>query len=89
MLQENLTVCDLFRERINLFGDKYNDRLISKNVYVSSSQRSCNITLLDILLWGYVGLLAHSNKPRIPNELNRDQGDQGFSFYSWNKNRLM
>ena len=41
----------------------FGERVISRNDPVNSPNRSCDLTHLDIFLWGYVKSLVYVNKP--------------------------
>lgn len=57
-LEENGATYQTFGD--HLLREKFIDRVISKNVYLSSAKSSCGITLLDSLV---CGALAYSSKP--------------------------
>lgn len=59
-------------QTINLFKRKLNNRVISRNGPVEWPSRSCGLTPLDYLLWGYVKSLVYTNKPRTLNELRNN-----------------
>ncbi|GFU47386.1 uncharacterized protein TNCV_3108861 [Trichonephila clavipes] len=57
------------RATIDLFKDTFGDRLISHFGPVNWPPRSCNLTLLDCFLWGYVKSLVYADKPQTLDHL--------------------
>ena len=54
---------------INLLETKFGERVISRNGPVGWPPRSCDLTPLDYLLWGYVKSMVYVNKPVMIDEL--------------------
>ncbi|GFV36694.1 DUF4817 domain-containing protein [Trichonephila clavipes] len=52
------------RATIDLLKDTFDDRLISRFGPVNWPPRSCDLTPLDYVLWGYVKSLAYADKPQ-------------------------
>ncbi|GFT82628.1 putative transposable element [Trichonephila clavipes] len=57
------------RATIDLLKDTFGDRLISRFRPVNWPPRSCDLTLLDYFLWGYVKSLVYADKPQTLNHL--------------------
>ncbi|GFX79866.1 putative transposase [Trichonephila clavipes] len=57
------------RATIDLLKDTFGDRLISRFGPVNWPPRSCDFTLLDYFLWGYVKSLVYADKPQTLDHL--------------------
>ncbi|GFU45093.1 uncharacterized protein TNCV_4235671 [Trichonephila clavipes] len=57
------------RAAIDLLKDTFGDHLISRFGPVNWSPRSCDLTLLDYFLWGYVKSLVYADKPQTLDHL--------------------
>ncbi|GFW49562.1 uncharacterized protein TNCV_2843431 [Trichonephila clavipes] len=57
------------RATIDLLKDTFGDRLISRFGPVNWPPRSCDLTPLDYILWGYVKSLVYANKPQTLDHL--------------------
>ncbi|GFU99186.1 uncharacterized protein TNCV_1229001 [Trichonephila clavipes] len=57
------------RATIDLLKDTFGDRLISRFGPVNWPPRSCDLTLLDYFLWGYVKSLVYADKPQTLDHL--------------------
>ncbi|GFW28596.1 putative DD41D transposase [Trichonephila clavipes] len=57
------------RATIDLLKDTLGDRLISRFGPVNWPPRSCDLTPLDIFLWGYVKSLVYADKPQTLDHL--------------------
>ena len=68
-LQQDGATCHTANETINLLKEKFGESIISRNGPVDWPPRSCDLTSLDIFLWGYVKSLCYANKPQTINEL--------------------
>ncbi|GFV41765.1 transposable element Tc3 transposase [Trichonephila clavipes] len=61
--------CHTARATIDLLKDTFGDRLISRFGPVNWPPRSCDLTLLDYSLWGYVKSLVYADKPQTLDHL--------------------
>ncbi|GFY28078.1 putative DD41D transposase [Trichonephila clavipes] len=62
--QQDGATCHTARATIDLLKDTFGDRLISRFGPVNWPPRSCDVTLLDYFLWGYVKSLVYADKPQ-------------------------
>ncbi|GFX83568.1 uncharacterized protein TNCV_325171 [Trichonephila clavipes] len=62
--QQDGATCHTARATIDLSKDTFADRLISRFGPVNWPPRSCDLTLLDYFLWGYVKSLVYADKPQ-------------------------
>ncbi|GFV82007.1 putative DD41D transposase [Trichonephila clavipes] len=62
--QQDSATCDTARATIDLLKDTFGDRLISRFGPVNWPPRSCDLTLLDYFLWGYVKSLVYADNPQ-------------------------
>ncbi|GFU56329.1 uncharacterized protein TNCV_582631 [Trichonephila clavipes] len=62
--QQDGATCHTARATIDLLKDTFGDRLISRFGPVNWPPRSCDLTLLDYFLWGYVKSLVYADKPQ-------------------------
>ncbi|GFU79239.1 uncharacterized protein TNCV_2137621 [Trichonephila clavipes] len=60
---------DASRATIDLLKDTFGDRLISRFGPVNWPPKSCDLTPLDYLLWGYVKSLVYADKPQTLDHL--------------------
>ncbi|GFX43747.1 DUF4817 domain-containing protein [Trichonephila clavipes] len=60
--QQDGATCHTARATIDLLKDTFGDRLISRFGPVNWPPRSCDLTPLDYLLWGYVKSLVYEDK---------------------------
>ena len=60
--QQDDATCHTANETINLLKEKFGESIISRNGPVNWAPRSCDLTPLDIFLWGYVKSLCYVNK---------------------------
>ncbi|GFS68164.1 uncharacterized protein TNCV_439161 [Trichonephila clavipes] len=67
--QQDGATCHTARATIDLLKDTFGDRLISRFGPVNWPPRSCDLTPLDYLLWGYVKSLVYADKPRMLDHL--------------------
>ncbi|GFT75534.1 putative transposase [Trichonephila clavipes] len=67
--QQDGTTCHTARATIDLLKDTFGDRLISRFGPVNWPPRSCDLTLLDYFLWGYVKSLVYEDKPQTLDHL--------------------
>ncbi|GFY17479.1 transposable element Tc3 transposase [Trichonephila clavipes] len=67
--QQNGATCHTARATIDLLKDTFGDRLISRFGPVNWSPRSCDLTLLDYFLWGYVKSFVYADKPQTLEHL--------------------
>ncbi|GFU18908.1 uncharacterized protein TNCV_1086301 [Trichonephila clavipes] len=67
--QQDGATCHTARARIDLLKDTFGDRLISRFGPVNWPPRSCDLTLLDYFLWGYVKSLVYADKPQSLDHL--------------------
>ncbi|GFT16343.1 histone-lysine N-methyltransferase SETMAR [Trichonephila clavipes] len=67
--QQDGATCHTARATIDLLKDTFGDRLISSFGPVNCTPRSCDLTLLDYFLWGYVKSLVHADKPQTLDHL--------------------
>ncbi|GFX56096.1 uncharacterized protein TNCV_1954161 [Trichonephila clavipes] len=67
--QQDGATCHTARATIDLLKDTFGDRLISRFGPVNWPPRSCELTLLDYFLWGYVKALVYADKPQTLDHL--------------------
>ncbi|GFW58681.1 transposable element Tc3 transposase [Trichonephila clavipes] len=67
--QQDDATCHTARATIDLLKDTFGDRLISRFGPVNWTPRSCDLTLLDYFLWGYVQSLVYADKPQTLDHL--------------------
>ncbi|GFX69153.1 putative transposable element [Trichonephila clavipes] len=67
--QQDGATCHTARATIDLLNDTFGDRLISRLGPVNWPPRSCDFTLLDYFLWGYVKSLVYVDKPQTLDHL--------------------
>ncbi|GFU86456.1 uncharacterized protein TNCV_1418081 [Trichonephila clavipes] len=67
--QQDGATCHTDRATIDLLKDTFGDRLISCFGPVNWPPRSCDLTLLDYFLWGYVKSLVYADKTQTPDYL--------------------
>ncbi|GFY14231.1 transposable element Tc3 transposase [Trichonephila clavipes] len=67
--QQNGATCNTTRDTIDLLKDTFGDRLISRFGPVNWPPRSCDLTLLDYFLWGYIKSLVYADKPQTLDHL--------------------
>ncbi|GFW50646.1 transposable element Tc3 transposase [Trichonephila clavipes] len=67
--QQYGATCHTARTTIDLLKDTFGDRLISRFGPVNWPPRSCDLTLLDYFLWGYVKSLVYADKPQTLDHL--------------------
>ncbi|GFX97537.1 uncharacterized protein TNCV_2840971 [Trichonephila clavipes] len=67
--QQDGATCHTARATIDLLKDTFGDRLISRFGPVNWPPRSCDLTLLDYFLWGYVKSLVYADKPQTLDHL--------------------
>ncbi|KAK9887530.1 hypothetical protein WA026_023252 [Henosepilachna vigintioctopunctata] len=70
--QQYVATCHTARASIDLLKDTFGDRLISSFGPVNWPPRSCDLTLLDYFLWGYVKLLVYADKPQTLDHLKEN-----------------
>ncbi|GFX24552.1 putative DD41D transposase [Trichonephila clavipes] len=67
--QQDGTTCHTARATIDLLKNTFGDRLISRFGPVNWPLRSCDLTLLDYFMWGYVKSLVYADKPQTLDHL--------------------
>ncbi|GFX25698.1 DUF4817 domain-containing protein [Trichonephila clavipes] len=67
--QQDGATCHTARATIDLLKDTFDDRLISRFGPVNWAPRSCDLTLLDYFLWGYVKSLVYADKSQTLDHL--------------------
>ncbi|GFX05496.1 putative DD41D transposase [Trichonephila clavipes] len=67
--QQDGATCHTARVTIDFLKDTFGDRLISRFGPVNWPPRSCDLTLLDYFLWGYVKSLVYADKPQTLDHL--------------------
>ncbi|GFW60728.1 DUF4817 domain-containing protein [Trichonephila clavipes] len=67
--QQDDAICHTARCLIDLLKDTFDDRLVSRFGPVNWPPRSCDLTLLDYFLWGYVKSLVYADKPQTLDHL--------------------
>ncbi|GFX78502.1 putative transposable element [Trichonephila clavipes] len=67
--QQDGATCHIARATIDLLKDTFGDRLISRFGPVNWPPRSCDLTPLDLFLWGYVKSLFYADKPQTLDHL--------------------
>ncbi|GFV18120.1 uncharacterized protein TNCV_169241 [Trichonephila clavipes] len=67
--QQDGATCHTARATIDLLKDTFGDRLISRFGPVNWPPKSCDLTLLDYFLWGYVKSLVYADKPQTRDHL--------------------
>ncbi|GFT74166.1 transposase [Trichonephila clavipes] len=70
--QQNGATCHTARATIDLLKDTFGDRLISRFGPVNWPPRSCDLTLLDYFLRGYVKSLVYADKPQTLDHLENN-----------------
>ncbi|GFW77070.1 uncharacterized protein TNCV_2725001 [Trichonephila clavipes] len=65
----NKTAQHVTRATIDLLKDTFGDRLISRFGPVNWPPRSCDLTPLDYILWGYVKSFVYADKPQTLDHL--------------------
>ena len=60
------------RVTIDLLKGKFGERVISRNGLVEWPPRSCDLTPLDVFLWGHIKSLIYANKPAILDDLKEN-----------------
>ncbi|GFT41621.1 uncharacterized protein TNCV_4183221 [Trichonephila clavipes] len=70
--QQDGATCHTARATIDLLKDTFGDRLISRFGPVNWPPRSCDLTLLDYFLWGYVKSLVYADKPQTLDHLENN-----------------
>ncbi|GFU92067.1 uncharacterized protein TNCV_1658991 [Trichonephila clavipes] len=68
-LQQDGATCHTARATIDLFKDTFGDRLISRFGPVNWPPRSCDLTPLEYILWGYAKSLVYADKPQTRDHL--------------------
>ncbi|GFU70542.1 uncharacterized protein TNCV_2511981 [Trichonephila clavipes] len=67
--QDGATCHTAARATIDLLKDTLGDRLISRFGPVNWPPRSCDLTMLDYFLWGYVKTFIYADKPQTLDHL--------------------
>ncbi|GFT51468.1 transposable element Tcb1 transposase [Trichonephila clavipes] len=67
--QQDGARCHTARATIDLLKDSFGDRLISRFGPVNWPPRSCDLTLVNYFLWGYVKSLVYADKPQTLHHL--------------------
>ncbi|GFV70557.1 transposable element Tc3 transposase [Trichonephila clavipes] len=67
--QQDGATCHTACATIDLLKDTFGDRLFSRLGPVNWPPRSCDLTLLDYFLWGYVKSLVYVDKPQTLDHL--------------------
>ncbi|GFX51337.1 transposable element Tc3 transposase [Trichonephila clavipes] len=67
--QQDGATCHTACATIDLLKDTFGDRLISRFGPVNWPPRSCDLTLLDYILWGHVKSLVYVDKPQTLDHL--------------------
>ncbi|GFU31634.1 putative LOC100569746 [Trichonephila clavipes] len=67
--QKDGATCHTAYATIDLLKDTFGDRLISLFGPVNWPPRSCDLTPLDYILWGYVKSLLYADKPQTFDHL--------------------
>ncbi|GFX47217.1 DUF4817 domain-containing protein [Trichonephila clavipes] len=67
--QQDGATCHTARATIDLLKDTFDDRLISRFGPVNWPPRSCDLTPLDYVKWGYVKSLVYADKPQTLDHL--------------------
>ncbi|GFV32445.1 uncharacterized protein TNCV_1677311 [Trichonephila clavipes] len=67
--QQDGATCHTARATIDLWKDTFGDHLISRFGPVNWPPRSCDLTLLDYFLWGYVKSVVYADKPQTLDHL--------------------
>ncbi|GFW93802.1 DUF4817 domain-containing protein [Trichonephila clavipes] len=67
--QQDGATCHTARATIYLLQDTFGYRLISRLGPVNWPPRSCDLTPLDYILWGYVKSLVYADKPQTLDHL--------------------
>ncbi|GFY34949.1 putative transposase [Trichonephila clavipes] len=70
--QQDIATCHTARATIDLLKDMFGDHLISRFGPVNWPPRSCDLTLLDYFLWGYVKSLVYADKPQMLDHLEEN-----------------
>ncbi|GFV87592.1 uncharacterized protein TNCV_3282301 [Trichonephila clavipes] len=67
--QQDGATCHIARTTIDLLKDTFGDRLIKRFGPVNWPPISCDLSLLDYFLWGYVKSLVYADKPQTLDHL--------------------
>ncbi|GFX70338.1 uncharacterized protein TNCV_2955581 [Trichonephila clavipes] len=70
--QQEGATCHTARATIDLLKDTFGDRLISRFGPVNWPPRSCDLTPLDYILWGYLKSLFYADKPQTLDHLEEN-----------------
>ena len=69
LLQQDGSTSYPARVTIDLLKGKFSKRVISRNGTVEWPPRSCDLTPLDLFLWGHIKSLVYANKPATLDDL--------------------
>jgi hypothetical protein len=72
--QQDGASCHTLGETMELLGEKFPGRVISRNSDRNSQPRSCDLSLCDFFLWGFVKSRVYANKPQTIPELKAEIG---------------
>jgi hypothetical protein len=67
--QQDSATCHTARETTELLREKFHGRVNSRNSDQNWPPRSCNLTLCDFFLWGFLISHVYANKPQTVLEL--------------------
>lgn len=70
--QQDGATCHTSNEIVEILKAKFPGRVISRRVDVNWPLRSCDLTLLDFFLWGYVKSQVYANKPATIADLENN-----------------
>ena len=67
--QQDGAPCHTASETLELIGDKFDERVISRRANIAWPPRSCDLTPLDFFLWGFLKEKVFTNRPATLVEL--------------------
>ena len=70
--QQDGATCHTATETINLLKEKFGDRIISRRGTVNWPPRSCDLSLLDFFLWGFLKSKVYANNPQTIQHLKEN-----------------
>ena len=67
--QQDGATCHADNQTINLLKENFGESIIWRNGPGNWAPRSCHLTSLDFILWGYVKSLCYANIPQRLQDL--------------------
>jgi len=72
--QQDGAICHTACETMELLREKFPDHVISRNGDRNWPPRSCDLSLCDFFLWGFMKFRVYANKPQTIPELKAEIG---------------